>query len=61
MSFIDDDAFEDSMNITQGSQLPRIAPNFVKSQIDLITGINSSELFIDPEIAKTANCSARVA
>jgi transposase len=36
-----------------------MAPNLAKSQIDLITGMNSSELFTGSEIANAANCSAR--
>jgi hypothetical protein len=44
-----------TLNVTQGSQLPRIAPNLTKLQTNLITRINSSELFIDLKIASTAN------
>jgi hypothetical protein len=43
VSFANDDAFEDSINITQGSQLLTIAPNLAKSQINLIIDMNSSE------------------
>ncbi|KAH6671045.1 heterokaryon incompatibility protein-domain-containing protein [Halenospora varia] len=33
------------MNVTQGSQLPRTALNLAKLQVDLITGMNSTQLF----------------
>lgn len=41
------------------SQHPKMAPRLAKSQIDLITCMNSSELFTGPEIAAAANCSTR--
>ena len=53
MSFVDDGAFEDSVNITQGSQHPRMAPNLAKSQYDLISDINSGKLFTNPGLANT--------
>jgi len=44
---------------TQASQPPKMPPTLAKSLNDLITDMNSKELFTDSEIAKATNCSAR--
>jgi len=55
-SLFDDDNSYSKLN---SSQYPEMALYLAKSQIDLIISMNSSELFINPEIAAAINRNTR--